>query len=80
MSAKEKAEETRSGREVAARTERETRCYTLTGRAPELDEAERILQQLQHLGGMREPRLLLVALDGHQGGVTLRTLATWVEE
>ena len=80
MSAKENVEEKRYETEITTRSERETRCYTLTGTAPELDEAERILQQLQQAGARSGPRLLLVALDGQRGGVTLRTLATWIEE
>lgn len=80
MSAKENTEKLRRETTGAARAEQETRCYTLTGTARELDEAERILQQLEPLGAEQGPRLLFFALDGQQRGVTLRTLATWIEE
>ncbi len=81
MSAKEKSGENAGAvRGEAAKAARETRCYTLTGAARELDAAERMLQQMEQAGESEEAGLLLFVLEGGQRGVRLRTLATWEEE
>ena len=59
-------------------TERETRCYTITGAASVLDGVEAVLRRIEWLGEQSMTRMVSAYVEGANGAkIVARTVATW---
>lgn len=75
----EKEMESEAG-EFGAETDRETRCYAISGNAATLDSLEALLRRIEWVGECGATSVVCALVEGRRGArITARALASWLE-